>query len=102
MMASRRNGTLYVGVTSNLINRVHQHRSNAVEGFTKKFRVHALAWYELHNEMASAILREKQIKKWPRSAKIRLIERKNPDWRDMWMELTSPSVASGFRQSLPE
>jgi putative endonuclease len=52
--------------------------------------------------MASAILREKQIKKWPRSAKIRLIERKNPDWRDMWMELTSPSVASGFRQSLPE
>ena len=102
MMASRRNGTLYVGVTSDLVKRAHEHRSDAVAGFTKKFRVHSLMWYELHGEMASAILREKQLKKWLRNAKIRLIEKTNPDWRDLWQDLMPPSLATGFRQSLPE
>ncbi|MGH8042593.1 MAG: GIY-YIG nuclease family protein [Rudaea sp.] len=102
LMASQRNGTLYVGVTSDLIKRTYEHRSDTVEGFTKRFGVHTLVWYEMHSEMAAAILREKQIKKWPRTAKIQLIERQNPDWRNLWTELTSPSMATGFRQSLPE
>ncbi|MBS0556846.1 MAG: GIY-YIG nuclease family protein [Proteobacteria bacterium] len=102
MMASRRNGTLYVGVTSDLIKRVYEHRSDAVDGFTKRFQVHSLVWYAHVDEITSAILREKQIKKWSRAAKIRLIEMQNPNWRDLWIELTTPSMASGFRQSMPE
>ena len=102
IMASRRNGTLYVGVTSNLIKRVHEHRNDAVDGFTKRFCVHTLVWYELHNEMTSAILREKQIKKWARAAKIQLIEKNNSDWHDLWQDLVMPSLATGFRQSMPE
>ncbi|MBS0571454.1 MAG: GIY-YIG nuclease family protein [Proteobacteria bacterium] len=102
LLASRQNGTLYVGVTSDLIKRIHEHRSDAVEGFTKRFRVHALVWFELHRCMAAAILREKQIKKWPRAAKIQLIEKQNPAWLDLWQGLVSPSPATGFRQSLPE
>ncbi len=102
MVANRRNGTLYVGVTSDLIKRVYQHRGDVVPGFTRRYKVHDLVWYELHTEMAVAILREKQIKKWSRAAKIRLIETNNPAWQDLWPELVSPSVAPGFRQSLPE
>ncbi|MFT3790487.1 MAG: GIY-YIG nuclease family protein [Rudaea sp.] len=102
ILASRRNGTLYIGVTSDLIKRIHEHRSNAVEGFTKTYGVHDLVWYEQHHEMVSAILREKQLKKWPCVAKIRLIEQANPGWRNLWNELTSPSLATGFRQSMPE
>ena len=84
ILASRRNGTLYVGVTSNLIQRVHQHRSDAVEGFTKRYGVHTLVWWEVHGDMESAIRREKQIKGWDRRAKLGLIERGNPDWQDLW------------------
>jgi putative endonuclease len=73
-----------------------------VEGFTKRYGVKTLVWYEIHEVMESAILREKQLKKWSRIAKIRLIEQQNPNWQDLWLELTSPSLASGFRQSLPE
>ncbi len=102
ILASARNGTLYVGVTSNLIKRIHEHRSDAVEGFTKTYHVHNLVWYEQHNEMASAILREKQLKKWSRVAKKRLIEQSNSGWSDLWDELTSPSLATGFRHSMPE
>jgi putative endonuclease len=102
ILASGRNGTLYVGVTSNLVKRVYEHRTSAVDGFTKRYGIHDLVWYEVHETMESAILREKQIKKWYRNAKLRLIERENPDWRDLWPELTSPSMASGFRQSMPE
>jgi putative endonuclease len=87
LLASGRNGTLYVGVTSDLIKRVYQHRNNQVEGFTKRYSVHTLVWYEVHERMESAILREKQIKKWERKAKIGLIEQCNPDWRDLWEEL---------------
>jgi putative endonuclease len=102
VLASRRNGTLYVGVTSNLIKRVHEHRNDLADGFTKRYGVHDLVWYELHGNIESAIVREKQIKKWSRKAKIRLIEQCNTDWRDLWPDLASPSLDSGFRQSLPE
>jgi putative endonuclease len=87
LLASGRNGTLYVGVTSNLTQRVYQHRNNQVDGYTKQYGVHNLVWYEVHERMESAILREKQIKKWQRMAKIGLIEQCNPDWRDLWHEL---------------
>jgi putative endonuclease len=91
MIASQRNGTLYIGVTSDLIKRVYQHRTGMVDGFTKRYGVHTLVWYEVHELMESAILREKQLKKWSRIAKIRLIEQQNPLWQDLWLELNSPS-----------
>jgi putative endonuclease len=87
LLASGRNGTLYVGVTSNLIQRVYQHRNNQIDGFTKRYHVHDLMWYEVHECMESAILREKQIKKWQRMAKIGLIEQRNREWQDLWSEL---------------
>lgn len=87
LLASGRNGTLYVGVTSDLIKRVFQHRNNLIYGFTKRYNVHNLVWYEVHERMESAILREKQIKTWRRIAKIGLIEQANPNWRDLWQEL---------------
>lgn len=87
LLASDRNGTLYVGVTSDLIKRVYQHRNNQVDEFTKRYSVHHLVWYEVHERMESAILQEKQIKKWHRKAKIDLIEQRNPEWRDLWDEL---------------
>ncbi|MDQ8023029.1 MAG: GIY-YIG nuclease family protein [Moraxellaceae bacterium] len=84
ILASQRNGTLYVGVTSDLVKRVWQHRSDAVPGFTLQHEVHALVWYEQHETMRSAITREKQIKQWRRAWKLRLIETGNPYWRDLW------------------
>ncbi|CDH44234.1 MAG: GIY-YIG nuclease family protein [Candidatus Competibacteraceae bacterium] len=88
IMSSRRNGTLYTGVTSDLAKRVWEHRGNFVEGFTKRYGVHTLVWFELHSEMYQAIVREKQIKKWNRAWKIKLIEQTNPQWRDLWPSLT--------------
>ena len=88
MMASGRNGTLYIGVTSDLLSRVWQHKNNAVEGFTKKYEAHQLVWYEPHENMESAILREKALKKWNRIWKLRLIEQFNPDWLDLYEQLT--------------
>jgi len=87
MLASQKNGSLYIGVTSDLIGRVYQHRQGLVEGFTKRYGIHTLVWYEVHEAMESAIVREKQLKKWPRKAKIRLIEVGNPEWRDLWGQL---------------
>ena len=87
MMASKRNGTLYIGVTSNLVQRVWQHRQGLVEGFTKRYRVHTLAWYEVHATMETAIAREKALKGWKRAWKLELIEKANPDWRDLGDEL---------------
>ena len=87
-MASKRNGTLYIGVTSNLVTRVWQHKNNVVEGFTKKYEVHQLVWYELHDTMESAISREKSLKKWNRIWKLRLIEQINPEWQDLYNQLT--------------
>ena len=84
ILASKRNGTLYIGVTSNLQKRAWEHKNDLVEGFTKRYGVHRLVYYELHNDMAAAITREKQMKKWNRAWKLQLIERQNPDWRDLW------------------
>ncbi len=87
ILASDRIGTLYIGVTSDLIARTWQHREHVVDGFTKKYGVTKLVWYELHGDMDSAITREKQIKKWNRAWKIRLIEEQNVVWRDLWPEI---------------
>ena len=87
LLASIRNGTLYLGVTSNLIQRVWQHKSDLAEGFTKRYGVHTLVWYEGHDTMESAIAREKAIKGWKRVWKIALIEKSNLQWRDLYEEL---------------
>ncbi|HTQ00547.1 MAG TPA: GIY-YIG nuclease family protein [Casimicrobiaceae bacterium] len=87
ILASGRNGTLYVGVTSNLVQRVWQHKEGAVPGFTQKYNVKQLVWYEMHDDAESAILREKRIKKWNREWKIDLIERFNPYWSDLYDEI---------------
>jgi len=83
ILASHRNGTLYVGVTSDLIKRVWQHKNDLVEGFTKQYAVHNLVWYEFHETMEGAIKREKSLKKWNRAWKLTLIEQLNPQWQDL-------------------
>ena len=88
ILASERYGTLYVGVTSDIVKRVWQHREGVVEGFTKKYNVKRLVWFEIHEDVTAAITREKQIKKWNRSWKIELIQAKNPYWQDLYEELT--------------
>ncbi len=87
ILASKRNGTLYIGVTSDLIKRIWQHKAKIVSGFTADYDVNILVYYELHNQIALAIKREKQIKKWNRTWKLELIERNNPDWRDLYEEI---------------
>ena len=86
MLSSRRNGTLYIGVTSDLSQRIALHKQDLVEGFTKKYRVHRLVYYETHPTMDAAIRREKQLKEWRRLWKIRLIESMNPEWVDLFDE----------------
>ncbi len=87
LLASRRNGTLYVGVTSDLTRRVWEHMNDFIEGFTKQYGVHTLVWYEVHDTMESAILREKAIKEWRRAWKIGVIEKSNGQWRDLYEEI---------------
>ena len=87
ILASKRNGTLYIAVTSDLIKRAWEHKNDQVDGFSKKYGVHDLVYYELHENMLSAITREKQIKKWNRAWKLELIEKQNSDWRDLWEEI---------------
>ncbi len=84
ILASKKNGTLYTGVTSNLIKRVWEHKNDLVEGFTKKYGVHDLVWFELHETMEAAIQREKAIKNWKRAWKIKTIETDNPRWNDLY------------------
>jgi putative endonuclease len=84
ILASKRNGTLYIGVTSNLVKRVWEHKNNMVDGFTKRYNVHRLVWYELHESMESAITKEKKLKKWKRKWKLDLIEKNNPKWIDLY------------------
>ena len=87
ILTSKRNGTLYVGVTSNLPQRIWQHRNDLAPGFTQRYRVHTLVWYEVHETMESAIIREKRIKEWRRAWKVDLIEATNPQWRDLYADI---------------
>jgi len=87
ILASGRNGTLYVGVTSNLIKRVWEHRNDVTAGFTRRHGVHSLVYFEIHQEMYAAISREKQLKRWRRRFKRQLIESVNPGWRDLWYDI---------------
>ncbi len=89
ILASARNGTIYVGVTKDLIKRVHQHKADAVESFTQHYGIHDLVWYEHTDSIISAIYREKQLKNWKREWKIRLIEASNPQWQDLYPGLLS-------------
>jgi putative endonuclease len=87
ILASKRNGTLYIGVTSDLQKRSWEHKNDLFDGFTKKYGVHQLVYYELHDNMVSAITREKQLKKWNRAWKLELIKQGNPDWKDLWQAI---------------
>ena len=88
ILASKRNGTLYIGVTNDLVKRVHEHKNGMIEGFTKKYGVHMLVYYEQTNDSYSAIEREKRLKRWKRQWKIDLIQKSNPEWRDLYYDLT--------------
>jgi putative endonuclease len=104
MLASRRNGTLYIGVTNAILRRTWTHMNDLVEGFTKKYGVHRLVWFETYGDINAAIAREKQLKGWNRAWKIKLIEKTNPGWNDLYRRMTvetqpvrppgSPSLAS--------
>ena len=87
ILASQPNGTLYIGVTSNLTKRTYEHKNHVLESFTEKYNVEILVWYELHDTMEAAILREKAIKKWNRNWKLRIIEEFNPQWRDLYEDI---------------
>ncbi|HEY5339378.1 MAG TPA: GIY-YIG nuclease family protein [Rhizomicrobium sp.] len=89
ILASRRNGTLYVGVTSDLVGRTWEHKNDLVEGFTKKHGVHILVWYEFHDDILTAIAREKRLKRWNRAWKLKLIEKENSGWNDLYDRLIS-------------
>ena len=87
ILATARNGTLYTGVTSGLVQRIWQHKNDLADGFTKKYQVHALVCFETHENAESAITREKQIKEWKRKWKLELVEKSNPTWRDLYDEI---------------
>lgn len=87
ILASARNGTLYIGVTSNLPRRIWEHREGVVDGFSKEYGTKSLVWYEMHDNAESAITREKQLKKWNRLWKLRLIEERNPEWDDLFAQI---------------
>lgn len=89
ILASQRNGTLYVGVTSDLPKRIWEHKNDFVEGFTKTHHVKALVYYEAHDDIHEAILREKRLKRWERNWKLELIEKSNPDWKDLYDDICS-------------
>jgi putative endonuclease len=84
LLASKKHGTLYVGVTNDIVRRVHEHRTDAVSGFTSRYGVHKLVWSEIYDDVLTAIAREKELKKWRRDWKIRLIEEQNPEWVDLF------------------
>ena len=88
ILAGKRNGTLYIGMTNNLNKRVYEHKHGLIEGFTKKYNVHKLVYFEKTDDAIGAITREKQLKKWKRKWKIKLIEKDNPEWKDLYDELT--------------
>ena len=87
ILASKKNGTLYIGVTNNLLKRVYEHRNDFVDGFTQKYGVHNLVYYEVYSDICDAIIREKRMKKWKRQWKIELFEKSNPQWRDLYSDI---------------
>jgi putative endonuclease len=87
ILASQRNGTLYIGVTNNLVKRIYEHKQKLVDGFTKEYNIDMLVYYESTGDVNSAIQREKQLKKWNRDWKLRLIEKLNPEWEDLYLKL---------------
>lgn len=87
ILTSHRNGTLYIGVTSNLIRRIQEHKASIAKGFTEKYNVHNLVYYEQTNDVNSALAREKSLKKWNRDWKIQLIEKDNPNWNDLYFDI---------------
>src|SRR5437764_6686626 len=89
ILASRKHGTLYIGVTRDIIRRVYEHRVDAVEGVTSRYKVHLLVWFECYDDPVNAITREKELKKWRREWKINLIERSNPEWVDLYARIAS-------------
>ncbi len=105
ILCNKRNGTLYTGVTSDLIKRIYEHKNNLVDGFTKKYNVHSLVWYEIYESAEAAINREKQIKKWKRKWKLELIEKNNLAWNDLYddfCEKACPELDSGTGFLLPQ
>jgi len=96
ILASKRNGTLYIGVTSDLLGRIYRHRTGQLRGFTRNYGVRMLVWFEQHATMESAILREKRIKRWNRGWKLELIEASNPKWRDLAEDFGFEPLDSGF------
>jgi putative endonuclease len=88
IMTNKKEGTLYIGVTSNLVKRVWEHKNNFIKGFTEKYNMHNLVYFEMHQDMLSAITREKQLKKWNRAWKIELIEKYNSGWKDLYSSIT--------------
>jgi len=89
LLASKKHGTLYLGVTNDLVRRVHEHRTKAVAGFTKRYDVDKLVWFEIYDDALTAIAREKELKKWRRDWKIRLIEESNPEWVDLYLGISN-------------
>lgn len=89
ILASKKNGTLYIGITNNLVRRVYEHKEGLIEGFTKKYDLKSLVYYEITNDINEAIKREKALKKWLRKWKIELIENMNPEWKDLYYEITN-------------
>tara|TARA_B100000614_G_C14390327_1_gene429338 strand:- start:468 stop:758 length:291 start_codon:yes stop_codon:yes gene_type:complete len=87
ILASKRDGVLYIGVTTDLVKRVHQHKCEFIDSFTKKYHIHKLVYYEIHSRVEEAIKREKQIKSWKRQWKINLIEKDNPEWNDLYFDI---------------
>jgi len=87
ILASKRNGTLYIGITNSLARRIHEHKTNLINGFTSKYNVHRLVYYEEHDDVNNAVLREKQLKKWERAWKTGLIEKDNPSWLDLYEQV---------------
>jgi len=94
-MTNKPNGVLYIGVTSNLLNRIYQHKNNQLPGFTSKYCLYFLVYYEIFSDIGQAITREKQLKNWRRKWKIDLIEKENPKWKDLYHEITDPESSSG-------
>lgn len=87
LLASKKYGTLYIGVTSDIVRRIHEHKSKVVAGFSKRYSVDRLVWFEIYDDPITAITREKELKKWRREWKIRLIEKQNPEWIDLYPQI---------------